>query len=94
MIRRWFFLAVVGMMAAGIVYGATSTRRFLTPLPETSGPEYNKVKEVGILRYIRDTSAVLQRDHQAVMEALDELKSQIKALNGEIESLQNKLENR
>ncbi len=91
MVKRWFFLWMIGVMIAGaLAYSVSSgSARSVTPLPDPQGAKYKGHKDIWALWYTQDTVSQLQKEHQMILEALDDLNAKIEKLEKGIESWKN-----
>lgn len=91
MLKRWFFLWILGVIIAGAVaYGAGGgLGHSLVPMPDPQDARYKGHKDIWALWYTQDTAGELQKEHQMILEALDDLNAKVEKLEKRIESLRN-----
>ncbi len=82
---------ILGVIIAGAAaYGAGGgLNRSLAPMPDPQGARYKGHKDIWALWYIQDTTGQLQKEHQMILEALDDLNAKVEKLEKRIESLRN-----
>lgn len=80
--KRWFLLLwVVGMIVSGaIAYSAINTARSLFPLPDPHDSAYKGSDDMETLLYVRDAASQLQKEHQLILEKIEEIKSKVEQL--------------
>jgi peptidoglycan hydrolase CwlO-like protein len=91
MLKRWFFLWVLGVIiASAVAYGVGGgLDHSLAGMPDPKGARYKGHKDIWALWYIQDTTGELQKEHQMILAALDDLNATVEKLEKRIESLRN-----
>ena len=75
------------IVTGAVAYGGSA--RSVAPLPDPQGAKYKGHKDIWALWYTQDTAGELQKEHQMILDALDDLNAKVEKLEKKIESLKN-----
>lgn len=67
-----------------LAYSASGPRSSPAPLPDPRSSSYKGADDIETLLYIRDVSSQIQKEHQSILEALDDVKERLGRLEKKI----------